>query len=436
MPEKKPETDIDTQVVHAGERKTMPPGQPTSMPVYSSVTYAYDSMAEMDRVFAGQAPGYVYTRHGNPTTDALADVLCEIESGATACVYASGMAALHAALLTCGVSAGTTVLASQDLYGATTNLLHSIFGNLGVKTVTADFSDLGQVRALAKETKPRVLLAETISNPLLKVCDIGACAEIAREAGARLIIDNTFASPCLCQPLKHGADIVVHSATKFLGGHADAMGGVAISQHEVDGDSLVRVMKYVGGVLSPWDAHEILRGIKTLAVRMERHCENASAVVAWFSKDARVARVHYPGMEGTDVSGVQHAGTEGTHASGVQHAGRHASGEVANRILRSPYFGALVSIELKDNSREAAFRFMDALRLCVRSTSLGDVFTSVLHPATASHRDLDPPRRDALGITEGLIRMSVGIENVNDIIADIEQALNAVSVPGAVATGS
>ena len=431
MTEKKSDTDIDTQVVHAGERKTMPPGQPTSMPVYSSVTYAYDSMAEMDRVFAGQTPGYVYTRHGNPTTDALADVLCEIESGATACVYASGMAALHAALLTCGLSASTTVVASQDLYGATTNLLNSIFGNLGVKTVTADFADLEQVHALAKENKPRVLLAETISNPLLKVCDIHACSEIAREVGARLIIDNTFASPYLCQPLKHGADIVVHSATKFLGGHADAMGGVAISQHEADGESLVRVMKYVGGVLSPWDAHEIFRGIKTLAVRMERHCENAAAVAAWLNKDARIAHVYYPGMEGT-------------HASGVQHSGRNGYREVARRILRAPYSGALVSIELKDNSREAAFRFMDALKLCVRSTSLGDVFTSVLHPATASHRDLDPARRDALGITEGLVRMSVGIEKVNDIIADIEQALNAVSapeaapvsVPGAVATGS
>jgi cystathionine beta-lyase/cystathionine gamma-synthase len=411
MSEKKPDTDIDTQVVHAGERQPTPPGQPTSMPIYASVTYAYDSVAEMDRVFAGEAPGYVYTRHGNPTTDALANVLCEIESGATACVYASGMAALHAALLTCGVSAGTTVLASQDLYGATTSLLNSIFGALGVKTVTADFADLDQVRSLAKENKPGVLLAETISNPLLKVCDIDACADIARETGARLITDNTFASPYLCQPLKHGADIVVHSATKFLGGHADAMGGIAISQHGADHDPLVRVMKYVGGVLSPWDAHEILRGIKTLAVRMERHCENASTIAEWLNQDGRVARVHYPELE-----------------SG---AGR----EIAKRILRAPYSGALVSIELRDNSREAAFRFMDALKLCVRSTSLGDVFTSVLHPATASHRDLTPPRRDALGINEGLIRMSVGIENVNDIVADIEQALNAVSVPGAVATG-
>ena len=411
MSEKKIDTDIDTQVVHAGEHKPTPPGQPTSMPIYSSVTYTYDSVAEMDRVFAGEAQGYVYTRHGNPTTDALADVLCEIESGATACVYASGMAALHAALLTCGVSAGTTVLASQDLYGATTSLLNSVFGTLGVKTVTADFADLDQVRSLAKEDKPAVLLAETISNPLLKVCDIDACAEIAREVRARLIIDNTFASPYLCQPLKHGADIVVHSATKFLGGHADAMGGIAISRHEADHDALVRVMKYVGGVLSPWDAHEILRGIKTLAVRMERHCENAAAVAAWLNKDARVARVHYPELE-----------------SGARN-------EIARRILRAPYSGALVSIELKENSREAAFRFMDALELCVRSTSLGDVFTSVLHPATASHRDLDPARRESLGISEGLIRMSVGIENLNDIITDIEQALDAVSAPEAAATG-
>ena len=421
MSEKKFDTDIDTQVVHAGEGKPTPQGQPTSMPIYTSVTYTYDSLADMEQVFAGEAPGYVYTRHGNPTTDALGDVLCEIESGATACVYASGMAALHAALLTCGVSAGTTVLASQDLYGATTGLLHAIFGALGVNTVTADFADLEQVRARAKENKPGVLLAETISNPLLKVCDIDACAEIARDAGARLIIDNTFASPYLCQPLKHGADIVVHSATKFLGGHADAMGGITISRHDADQDSLVRVMKYVGGVLSPWDAHSIMRGIKTLAVRMERHCENASAVAAWLSKDARTARVHYPGLDGT-------------HASGVQHAGRHAHREIVSRILRAPYSGALVSIELKDNSREGAFRFMDALKLCVRSTSLGDVFTSVLHPATASHRDLSAARREELGITEGLIRMSVGIENVKDIIADIEQALNAV--PGSQRVGT
>jgi cystathionine beta-lyase/cystathionine gamma-synthase len=284
--------------------------------------------------------------------------------------------------------------------------------------VFADFSDLNAVRTKANELKPRVMIAETISNPLLKVCDIDACAEIARQAGARLIIDNTFASPYLCQPLRHGADLVVHSATKFLGGHADAMGGIAISRDEFDSPALTGVMKLVGGVLSPWEAHEILRGMKTLGVRMDRHCENAKALATHLQNDARIGHVYFPGL-----------------ATAAESA-------IAARLLRAGNFGALISIDLKDGSRETAFRFMDALRLVVRSTSLGDVFTSALHPATASHRDLSPARRRELGISDGLIRISVGIENVNDIVADIDQALSAselslpVSVPGAVATGS
>ena len=401
MTEKKNSTDIQTQVVHAGERKTLPAGEPTSTPIYASATYTYDSMDEMDRVFGGELPGYVYTRHGNPTVDALVEAVRKLEDGATACAYGSGMAAIHAALLTCELATDVTVLASQDLYGATTSLLQNVLSSFGVRTVTADFSDLDRVRSRARETKPCVLLAETISNPLLKVCDIDTCAEIAHEVGARLIIDNTFASPVLCQPLKHGADIVVHSATKFLSGHADAMGGIVISRDELDHAALIGVMKLVGGVLSPWEAHEILRGVKTLGVRMDRHCENASVLADRLKKDPRVSRVYFPGFTSDQ-------------------------GRIAGRVLREPHLGALVSIELKAQTKEAAFRFMDALKLCVRSTSLGDVFTSVLHPATASHRDLSPARRRELGINDGLIRISVGIENVNDIIADIEQALATI----------
>ena len=398
--------DITTQLVHAGERSGPPTGQPTSTPVYASATYTYDSMEEIDKVFAGEQTGYIYTRYANPTVTALETVIRTIEAGVTACAYSSGMAALHAALFACELAPGATVLASQDLYGATTSLLQTIFGSLGIKTVTADFSELEGLRAKVVEVKPRVLVAETISNPLLKVCDIDACAEIAHSVGARLIVDNTFASPYLCQPLQHGADIVVHSATKFLCGHADAMGGIAISRDETDSPALIGVMKLVGGVLSPWEAHAILRGVKTLAVRMDRHCENARALAERLSNNPRISRVYYPG------------------------------GETSKRILRETRAGALVSIELNDNSRAAAFRFMDALRLCIRSTSLGDVFTSALHPATASHRDLSAARRKELGISDGLVRISVGIESVGDIIADIEQALKVVTEPGAVATGS
>ncbi|PYS20506.1 MAG: hypothetical protein DMF72_20990 [Acidobacteria bacterium] len=408
---KKNDLDIATQLVHSGERGDAPKGKPTSVPIYAAATYTYESMEEIDKVFAGEARDYIYTRYGNPTVAAFEEVMQTIEAGATACAYGSGMAALHAALFACELAPGATVLASQDLYGATTNLLLNIFGAFGIKTVFADFSNLDDVRGKVDQVKPRVLIAETISNPLLKVCDIDACAEIAQKINARLIIDNTFASPYLCQPLRHGADIVVHSATKFLSGHADAMGGVAISRDAADSTALVGVMKLAGGVLSPWEAHEILRGAKTLGVRMDRHCENARALAQHLQNDPRVGPIHFPELVEVDRQ------------------------DVVQRMLRDEQFGALVSIELRNNTRETAFRFMNALKLCVRSTSLGDVFTSVLHPATASHRDLSPARRRELGISDGLIRISVGIENVKDIIADIEQAL-AVSEPEAIATGS
>lgn len=374
--------DITTKLVHAGERRALPDAMPVSTPIYASATFTYETMQEIDQVFGGEKQGYIYTRYGNPTIAALEEAVREVEEGAFACAYATGMAAVHAALIACDLKTGSIVLASQDLYGATTGLLNTVFANFGVKTTHVDFSDVATVREKTRELRPQVLIAETISNPLLKVCDIEACADIARENGARLIIDNTFATPYLRQPLKLGADMVVHSATKYLGGHADAMGGLVISRDEMDSIALVSVMKLVGGVLGVWDAHEILRGLKTLAVRMDRQCENAGALAGYLKEHQRIGRVHYPGL------------------------------------------GALVSIELRDNTKEAAFRFMDALKLIVRSTSLGDVFTSVLHPATASHRDLLPSRRGELGIVDGLVRISVGIEKIDDIIADIERGLD------------
>lgn len=390
--------DIATKLVHAGERRGTPIGLPAAVPIYATSTFIYETMAEVDKVFAGEIPGYIYTRYGNPTVAALEEALRELETGAAACAYASGMAALHAALVACELGPGATVLASQDLYGATLNLLQQVFAGFGVATVTADFSNLAALEQTSREVRPRLLIAETISNPLLKVCDIDACAAIAQKAGARLIIDNTFATPYLCRPLEHGADFVVHSATKYLGGHADVMGGIVVAREQSDSATLIGVMKLVGGILGPWEAHEILRGVKTLAVRMERQCGNARWLAERLAQDARLARVHYPAL------------TSDTRP-------------VLARMLRAPHAGGMVSIELRENTREAAFAFMDALRLCVRSTSLGDVFTSVLHPATASHREMAPARRKQLGISDGLVRFSVGIESVEDIWTDIQQAL-------------
>ena len=394
------ELEISTQVVHAGERLPLPVGRPVSTPVYATTTFTYDSMVEVDQVFGGEKSGYIYTRHDNPTTGALEEALRVLEAGAGASAYSSGMAALHAALFACQLSPGATVLSSQDLYGATAKLLHTVFGAYGVRVVMMNFLDTGQLREKAREVRPRALIAETISNPLLKVCDIDACAEIAQGVGARLIIDNTFASPYLCQPLRHGADIVVHSATKYLGGHGDATGGLAVARDAVDAAALVSAKKLIGGILGVWEAHDIMRGLKTLAIRMERQCANAERLAERLANHPRIEHVYYPGLDASQEAA-----------------------KVRGRMLRASHAGALVSIRLRDDTREASFRFMDALRLCVRSTSLGDVFTGVLHPATASHRDLPPESRRQLGITDGLVRISVGIEDIADIIEDVEGAL-------------
>ena len=391
------ELSFTTKLIHAGERRPQPIGQAVSTPIFPSVTYTYSSMEEFDRVFSGEGGDYVYSRYGNPTVAALQEAMLSIENGKVSVAYGSGMAAIHASLLACEIQTGSTVLASQDLYGASFDLLYKIFGPLGIKTQLADFNDLGALREKVEALKPRALLAETISNPLLKVCDIPAVAEIAHANGARLIVDNTFASPYLCQPLDLGADFTVHSATKYLSGHADAMGGIVVSNEETDAPALIGTLKLVGGVLSVYEAHQILRGIKTLTLRVEKQCQNAESLARALSKNERISQVFYPSLSGDEA--------------------------VTKRNLRSPFGGALVTLRLKEDTREAAFRFMNALEVCVRGTSLGDVYTLASHSASSSHRELSPKRRADLGITEGLVRFSVGIEDANDILSDIENAL-------------
>jgi cystathionine gamma-synthase/methionine-gamma-lyase len=396
--------DVATLVVHAGERLQFPAAVPVSTPIYASSTFTYSSMANVDKVFGGEMQGYVYSRYGNPTLTALEEAVHALEGGFAASAFGSGMAAIHAAFLACDMASGCTILASQDLYGATTSLLNNVFASFGVNVATVDYTDLGALEAQARATKPRILIAETISNPLLKVCDLRCCAEIAHSVGAKLIVDNTFASPYLCRPIELGADLVVHSATKYLGGHGDVMGGIVIARDEAQHTALRQIMKIAGGIMSPYDAHEILRGVKTLVLRVKRQCANAQAIAEKLSGDRRVARVHYPALVTGDAR------------------------QRLERTMRPGHGGAMVSIELGNNTKDGAFRFMDALKLIVRSTSLGDVFTSVMNPATSSHRDFAPARRRDLGITDGLVRFSIGIEHVDDILADVDQALSASAI--------
>src|SRR5688572_6506334 len=390
---------LATQFVHAGERRIAPAGIPASTPIYASSSFVYEQVEDIDRIVDGETSGFVYSRYGNPTVAAFEEAIAAVEHGTFAYAYGSGMAAIHAALLACELSSGSVVLASRDLYGSTFELLYTLFGPFGVKTVTEDFTDIAALRAKAFEVRPTVLICETLSNPLLKICDIEECAAIAREVGAKLIVDNTFATPYLCRPLELGADLVVHSATKFLGGHADATGGVVVAKEEFDRPALLGALTLAGGVLSPWEAHSILRGLKTLSLRMEKQCSNAELLAARLRNLPQVDEVIYPKYFEDEQS------------------------QVLDSTFHGSEFGAIVTIRLAEDTREAAYRFLNALKLCTRAASVGDLFTGIVHPATATHRELSPAKRAAIGITEGLIRISVGIEDVNDILADIEQAL-------------
>ncbi len=405
---------INTKFVHAGERLSAPAGVPASTPIYASSSFIYERVEDIDRIVEGETSGFVYSRYGNPTVAAFEAAMAELENGNSAFAFSSGMAAIHAALLACEISSGSVVLASKDLYGSTFELLYTVFGPFGVKTITEDFNDIAALRAKAFEVRPAVLLCETLSNPLLKVCDIEEVAAIANDVGAKLIVDNTFATPYLCRPIELGADFVVHSATKYLGGHADATGGVVVAKDEFDKPALLGALTLAGGILSPWEAHSILRGIKTLGLRMEKQCANAERLAAQLEKLPQISEVIYP----KNFVGPQ--------------------AEALDATFQESEFGAIVSIRLAEDTREAAYKFLNALNLCTRATSVGDLFTGMVHPATATHRELSPKKRAEIGITEGLIRISVGIEDVNDILADIAQALEGISVevPQVLASGN
>jgi cystathionine gamma-synthase/methionine-gamma-lyase len=387
-----------TRAVHAGERAPRPDYTPVVAPIHPTVGYLYDSMDDLDAIFATTREGYVYPRYGSPTLAAFEAAIAELEGGEAAHAFASGMAAIHAALLAAGVRAGTCVVAALDLYGATYTLLGRLFAQLGVSGRFVDVTDLAAAEAALAETHPAALLVETISNPLLKVADLPALGDLARRYGAGLLVDNTFASPYLCNPLAMGADFVIHSATKYIGGHGDVMAGVVVTS-AANRRTLYELNKLVGGVLGPFEAWLAMRGLKTLPLRLRQQCANAASIAQRLSGHPRIARVNYPGLPA------------------------HPQHELAGRLFASRGFGGVLSFEITGAGQAAVFRFMEALELCLPGTTLGDIYTLVLHPATSSHRSLSAEERRRVGIADGLVRLSAGIEEAADIIADLEQAL-------------
>ena len=395
---------LHSRAVHAGDRKRPPQDAPTwvpvTTPIHTATSFIYSDLDELDRVFGNELPGQSYSRYSNPTNDALEELVNDLEGGAGALACSSGMAALHMAVNTALIDRQRVILAAKLLYGATLGMLTKVFEPAGVEVVFADFGDENAVRAAIAEHKPGAIVMETIANPLLQVPALDRIAAMAREAGAALIVDNTFATPLIVRPLDHGAAISVHSLTKYLSGHGDVLGGVVVADSDHI-EPLRNLSRTVGMILGPFESYLAMRGVKTFPLRMERQCANACRVASWLSTHPAVERVYFP----ADA--------------------KHPDAANIKRIFAPGLYGAMVSFDVKDAGRPEVYRLMNALKMVVPATSLGDVHSMMLYPAIASHRELSPKHRERLGIRDSLVRLSVGIEAPEDIIADLDQALRA-----------
>jgi len=389
---------IQSKAVHAGDRKRPGGAIPVSVPVHTAASYFYETTAQLDRVFAEDEAGYCYARYDNPTRQALEELLAALEGGHAALACASGMAAIQTAIETALTDRRRSIISAGALYGATLRMLLNILEPAGVAVRLVDICDPEAVRRAVEEERPGCVLMETVSNPLLRVGPLDEIAGICRASGAPLIVDNTFATPLLLRPLELGASIVVHSLTKFLAGHGDVLGGVVICD-EAHQATLRTLGKTAGPVLGPFECYLAMRGIKTFPLRMERQCANACRVASWLAAHPRAGKVYFP----ADPA--------------------HPDAKTVRRLFPEGSYGAVVSFEIYGAGREEIFGFMDRLRMIVRATSLGDVHTMILYPAMSSHRDISPKQLERMGIRENLVRLSVGIEAVEDILADLEQAL-------------
>ena len=389
---------FSTRAIHAGHDPASAHGA-LNPPLYLNATYAFDSTRQGQARFLGEEPGYIYSRVGNPTESVLEERLASLEGGEAALAVASGMGAITS-LIWSLVEAGDRILADKTLYGCTYAFLTEGLRRFGVEVAFADFTDPAAVEQALRDN-PRLLFFETPANPNMRIIDVKQVSELAHRNGARVIVDNTYCTPYLQRPLEQGADFVVHSLTKYLGGHGDLLAGAIIGPREdLIHVHLFGVKDMTGAVISPFDAFLVLRGLKTLALRMDRHCQSARALARLIDAHPAVARVHYPGLE-----------------SHPQHA-------LARRQMKD--FGGMIAFELKDGY-DAGIRFMDALQLALRAVSLGDAETLVQHPASMTHITYPPEVRLEHGISDGLIRLSVGLEELEDLELDITQALDAAT---------
>ena len=388
---------LGTTAIHAGTLKNL--YGTLAMPIYQTSTFIFDSAEQGGRRFALEEAGYIYTRLGNPTTTVLENKIAVLEEGEAGVAMSSGMGAISSTLWTV-LKAGDHIVTDKTLYGCTFALMNHGLTRFGVEVTFVDTSNLDEVKnAMKKNT--RVVYLETPANPNLKIVNLEALSKIAHtNPNTLVIVDNTFATPYMQKPLKLGADIVVHSVTKYINGHGDVIAGLVVTNKELaDQIRFVGLKDMTGAVLGPQDAYYIIRGMKTFEIRMERHCANAKKVVEFLNKHPKIEKVYYPGLE------------------------THPGYEIAKKQMKD--FGAMISFELKGGF-EAGKTLLNNLKLCSLAVSLGDTETLIQHPASMTHSPYTKEEREAAGITDGLVRLSVGLENVEDIIADLEQGLEKI----------
>lgn len=377
-----------TQAIHAGNEPDPTTGAVT-VPIYQTSTYVQEAL--------GKHKGFEYARTQNPTRSALERNLAALEGGRAALAFASGMAAINAMAEALLVS-GDHVIISDNTYGGTYRLFEFVLKNWGVTATYVDTSDIDSIEA-AIGPSTRLLLVETPTNPTMRLTDLAAAARVARARGIRLAVDNTFMSPFFQRPIEFGADIVVHSTTKYLNGHSDGLGGIVVLAHDEDVQRMAFIQNAAGAIISPLDAWLVLRGTKTLALRMQQHDTNGRRVAEFLSRHHAVRHVYYPGLAS------------------------HPHHELARRQMSG--FGGMVAFET--GSLERAGRLLARVRLCALAESLGGVETLISHPATMTHASVPAERRQQLGITDGLVRISVGCEDVDDIISDLDEALRSLA---------
>ena len=393
-PAMRPVPGFSTRCIH-GLATDHPRGnRPVATPIHQTSTFAFASADQGAAAFAGESDAYIYTRLANPTQAVLEERLAAVEGGEAALALASGMAAATIAALT-ACRAGDNIVAGDTLYGGTHELFMHTLPRMGITVREVDTTDPANVAA-AMDDRTRLIFFETPANPTLRLTDIAAVAEVAHAGGALVVVDNTFCTPYLQNPLALGADVVLHSATKYISGHGDTIAGVLVGQREFIDRARGEVLRDVGACISPFNAWLLIRGLKTLPVRMERHCANAARIAAWLQEHPKVTHVDYPGLP-----------------DHPQHA-------LARRQQRG--FGGMISFLVR-GGRGAGRTVMDSVRLCTLAVSLGDVDTLIEHPASMTHSTYDEQELAAAGIDPGLVRLSVGLEDPEDIIADLEQAL-------------